>query len=99
MNVAYVAMDEEGFISELHAPPELAGPTTVAEHKNALGCLVSTAFVPVCLRNDSGQPQCFETVVVQGQKSTVVARYVDLYEALSGHDYVVANTYVPTKGM
>lgn len=99
MNVAYVAMDEEGVVSELRAPSEFANPTVVAEHSPAPDCLVSTAFIPVCLRNEARQPQCFETTVVRGQKSTVVARHVDLHEALSGHDDVVEYRCAPTQDM
>lgn len=33
MNVAYVAMDEEGVVSELQAPPEFASPTVVAKQQ------------------------------------------------------------------
>lgn len=84
-------MDEEGRITEV---PELEGeaaaPRVVASHEDSDGGVISTAFIPVCLRGEDGQPSCFETVVVRGHKSKVVRRYSDLHEALTGHDAVVA---------
>ena len=85
-------MDEEGLIAEV---PELEGeasaPRVVASHEPGDGLVISTAFIPVCIRGEDGRPSCFETVVVRGHKSKVVRRYSDLHEALTGHDSVVAD--------
>ena len=55
------------------------------------GVLVSTAFLPICLTFEDGEPQAFETVVIRGHKALALERYADLAEALKGHDAAIEN--------
>lgn len=90
MEYVFVTMDEEGVLSEQAlVPVEVPPPTTLAQHTIDNTTTISTAFTPLCLRSESGAPQPFETAVVRGHKSTIVARHTDLHTALTTHDEVV----------
>ncbi len=90
MDCVLVTMDEEGVLYEQPSvSADVPPPTILAEHEVDNGTTISTAFTPLCLRTESGVPQAFETVVVRGAKSTVVARHTDLDSALRAHDELV----------
>lgn len=90
MDYVFVTMDEEGVLSEqAQVPVEVPPPTILAQHTVDNTTTISTAFTPLCLRCKSGAPQAFETAVVRGHKSTIVARHTDLHSALTTHDEVV----------
>lgn len=90
MQIAFMAMDDEGVLREVAEDAlESQEPRVVAQHTRDDGSLVSKAFLPLCLRGEDRAPLCFETVVVRGHKSRVVAQHTDLHRALQAHDQIV----------
>src|SRR5689334_22491178 len=94
MEIGHYRMSAEGILSP--CGPDEADRMMADEDSRILAqdsvadSTVSTAFLPICLTFEDGRPQAFETVIVCGHKSLVVARYADLAEALRGHDHQVA---------
>lgn len=94
MEIGHYKMSAEGVLAP--CDPDEANRLMADEDSRMLSqarigdSLISTAFLPICLTFEDGRPQAFETVIVQGHKSVVVARYSDLAEAYRGHDQEVA---------
>lgn len=86
-------MDREGVVSKASADEAAAfGKDEQSCHvayNESGGNSFSTRFVPICLSFDSGAPQCFETIIINGIKSTVMKRYSTFSEAIAGHDRFV----------
>jgi hypothetical protein len=96
MNIGFYEMNREGIVFEVDETTAMAlskdeDGRTIGFHKASDGTIVSTIFLPVCLLFEDGRPQCFETAIITGTKSTVAKRYSTFNQAIEGHDSFVGN--------